>query len=126
MTAQAVIPWTAQEIRPAAVGANAHDVQLARVARRQARDQASERFKLEMLGLVKDLARQPIPLAVAGVTITNLLSQVKSGENAYVLTGAQAVALQVAILTPTFLNTLADATKPALDIAQLIKLIGAI
>lgn len=91
--------------------------------------------------MIGDLVRQwsevlgrfvssPPMMVVGGCAITNILSQTQTGEYngrpTYVLEGSISTAIQTTLVTGAALNALVEVAKPAVDIAQLIKLIGLI
>lgn len=126
---QALVPVRTNPPRVLQAGATKADIRLAKMQARAEHDARVMELALQWSRIAERVLIQPIPLAIGGVLATNLLSQLQTGtyngQPTWAITGAQAVTLQTAIVAPALLTTLADATKPALDIASLIKLISA-
>lgn len=88
-----------------------------RVALRIRKLEAAHENELQAWQLARDLLKNPVIMALGGVTAANMLSK------ADIVTGVQAVLLQGAFLTPAFLSGLTEATKTGISIAELVTII---
>lgn len=135
MTAQALVPYagptTTAVPRVLAAGqATPYDVRIARLELKAEQARRNAALAGQALDVAGSVVRHPMFMLVGMMAATNILSQTETGtyqgSKTYVLTGAQAVALQAALVTPAFLTILGDATRQGFDIASLLKLFAAV
>lgn len=108
--------------------ANKYTVQIARLALKAQKQETIKVLVDRGADVAGQVLKHPVTMIIAGCTLTNMLSQWETGTYngapIYALPGPLAVTIETLIATVGTLTTLTEVAKPAIEIAELVKMFG--